>query len=110
MERLLTQEEILQLKNKSDSELRYFWDDDFDVDRPYETRMLERESSSDKSDEETWKYLQWKNNFGLSFPFKSLESINFIVLVAANSSFQCNQNGILNKIPSKNKKKESPKI
>ncbi|GFS62437.1 hypothetical protein TNCV_1262311 [Trichonephila clavipes] len=50
--RILTQEEILQLMNKSDSELNDLSDDDYVADTKYESRILEGESSSDQRDEQ----------------------------------------------------------
>ncbi|KAG8185804.1 hypothetical protein JTE90_002030 [Oedothorax gibbosus] len=45
-EKILTQDEILQILNENDSELSGFSDDDGD-DQTFEPRMLEGQSSSD---------------------------------------------------------------
>ncbi|GFX60048.1 hypothetical protein TNCV_4557281 [Trichonephila clavipes] len=50
--KFLTQEEILKLLNKSDSELNDLSDDDYAANKTYELRTLEEESSSDESNDE----------------------------------------------------------
>ncbi|GFV61112.1 mariner transposase [Trichonephila clavipes] len=49
---ILTQEEILQFMNKSDSELTDLSNDDYAVDKTFKPRILEGKSCLDESDEE----------------------------------------------------------
>ncbi|GFV62436.1 hypothetical protein TNCV_1723771 [Trichonephila clavipes] len=48
---ILTQEKKIQLMNKSDSEVNDLSEDDYAANKTYEPRKLERESSSDESNE-----------------------------------------------------------
>ncbi|GFU92946.1 hypothetical protein TNCV_2080921 [Trichonephila clavipes] len=100
--RILTQEEILQLRNKSDSELSDLSDDEYAVNKTYESRILEEESSSNESDEEKHRNIcNGKTILDHFLPSMSLERIHYIDLAVANSSFLCKHNAISNKIPLK---------
>ncbi|GFX97988.1 uncharacterized protein TNCV_4906391 [Trichonephila clavipes] len=101
MRSILT-EEMFQFKKKNHIELRSelsdLLDDDNAANKAYDSRILERESSSDESNEDThtWESLKWKDNFGSFFTIKTLEQID---LAVANSWFLYKQDTMLNKIP-----------